>query len=161
MKITKLPGQIAEFVLSIVGIRIGTEEPHYISAPLTDHVELRKYGPRIAAETTVAADEARAGHRVPAPGQLHLRRQPPQSRDLHDRTGRPAVRRRRHRDDGSCRPITDVRQPLDDPILHAVQVDDGHASGARRRQRRVGDRAGRDGGGAAVQRRPQLSRRRG
>lgn len=56
MKITKLPGQIAESVLSI----IGTEEPHYISAPLTDHVELRKYGPRIAAESTVAADEARA-----------------------------------------------------------------------------------------------------
>jgi hypothetical protein len=60
MKITKLPGQIAESVLSIVGIRMGTEEPHYISAPLTDHVELRKYGPRIAAESTVAADEARA-----------------------------------------------------------------------------------------------------
>ena len=60
MKITKLPGQIAESMPSILGIRIGIEEPHYISAPLTDHVELRKYGPRIAAETTVAANEARA-----------------------------------------------------------------------------------------------------
>jgi len=57
MNITKLPGQVAESVLSIVGIRIGTEEPHHISTPLTDHVELRKYGPRITAETTVVADD--------------------------------------------------------------------------------------------------------
>jgi hypothetical protein len=57
MKITKLPGQIVESALSIVGIRIGTEEPHYIGLPLTDGAELRKYGPRIAAETTVTADD--------------------------------------------------------------------------------------------------------
>ncbi len=60
MRITKVVGEIAESVLSIAGIRIGTEEPHYISTTLTDRVELRKYGPRIAAETTVAADEDRA-----------------------------------------------------------------------------------------------------
>lgn len=54
-------GQIAESALSIVGIRIGTEEPKHTSERLTDRVELRHYGPRIAAETTVAAgqDEAR------------------------------------------------------------------------------------------------------
>ena len=60
MRITKLPNQIAESALSIVGIRVGTEEPHYISTPIDDGVELRRYGPRIAAETTVAADEDRA-----------------------------------------------------------------------------------------------------
>ena len=60
MRITKLPTQIAESVLSIAGIRIGTEEPHYISTPVSDRVEMRRYGPRIAAETTVAADEDRA-----------------------------------------------------------------------------------------------------
>ena len=57
MKLTKIPGQIAESVLSIVGIRFGTEEPHFLRRPLTDTVEIRQYGPRIAAETTVAADE--------------------------------------------------------------------------------------------------------
>ena len=60
MRITKLPIQIAESALSIGGIRVGTEEPHYLSTHLTDGVEGRKYGPRIAAETTVAANEDRA-----------------------------------------------------------------------------------------------------
>jgi hypothetical protein len=60
MKLTKIPGQIAESVLSIVGIRFGIEEPHFLRRPLTDTVEIRQYGPRIAAETTVAADEDRA-----------------------------------------------------------------------------------------------------
>lgn len=60
MNITKLPIQIAESALSIFGIRIGLEEPHYISTPLAGNAEIRKYGPRIAAETTVAADEDRA-----------------------------------------------------------------------------------------------------
>jgi hypothetical protein len=49
--------QVVESVLSIVGIRVGTEEPEHTSTPLTDRVEIRTYGPRIAAETTVAADE--------------------------------------------------------------------------------------------------------
>lgn len=44
-------------MLSIVGIRIGTEEPKHTSEPLTERVELRRYGARIAAETTVAANE--------------------------------------------------------------------------------------------------------
>lgn len=60
MRITKLPIQIAESLLSIVGIRVGTEEPHYISTPITGGVEVRRYGPRIAADTTVAGDEDRA-----------------------------------------------------------------------------------------------------
>lgn len=59
-RIVKIPGQIAESVLSIAGIRVGTEEPHYVGDRLTDTVEVRTYGPRIAAETTVDADEERA-----------------------------------------------------------------------------------------------------
>lgn len=60
MRIEKIPGQIVESVLLIAGIRIGTEEPHYLATKLTDNVELRRYGPRIAAETTVDSDEERA-----------------------------------------------------------------------------------------------------
>ena len=50
-------GQFVESGLSIVGIRVGTEEPQHTSERLTDRVQLRHYAPRIAAETTVAADE--------------------------------------------------------------------------------------------------------
>ena len=60
MRITKIPGQIIESVLSIGGLRIGTEEPHYIGTPVGDGIEVRRYGPRIAAETTVDGDEDRA-----------------------------------------------------------------------------------------------------
>jgi SOUL heme-binding protein len=56
-KIGRIAGQVVESALSIVGIRIGTEEPEHTSERLTDRVELRRYEPRIAAETTVAADE--------------------------------------------------------------------------------------------------------
>jgi hypothetical protein len=56
-KVVKTVGQVAESALLIVGIRIGTEEPKHTSERLADDVELRKYGPRIAAETTVATDE--------------------------------------------------------------------------------------------------------
>ncbi|MGE2688976.1 SOUL family heme-binding protein [Mycolicibacterium pulveris] len=61
-RLLEIPAQAAESVLSIVGIRVGTEEPHYVGTKLTDEVELRRYGPRIAAETTVTADEDRARH---------------------------------------------------------------------------------------------------
>jgi hypothetical protein len=60
MRLIDIPGQAVESVLSIVGIRVGTEEPHYVAATLTDRVEIRRYGPRIAAETVVTADEERA-----------------------------------------------------------------------------------------------------
>lgn len=60
MQIVKIPVQIIESVLLIAGIRIGTEEPHYVATKLTDRVEIRQYGPRIAAETTVTADDERA-----------------------------------------------------------------------------------------------------
>ncbi|RAV10662.1 heme-binding protein [Mycolicibacterium sp. GF69] len=60
MRLLEIPRQAAESVLSIVGIRVGTEEPHYLATKLTDRVEIRRYGPRVAAETTVSADEDRA-----------------------------------------------------------------------------------------------------
>jgi len=60
MRITKIAVQVVESVLSIAGIRVGTEEPHFLRRPLTKTIEIRRYGPRIAAETTVAADEDRA-----------------------------------------------------------------------------------------------------
>jgi hypothetical protein len=60
VELRKLAGQVVESVLSIGGIRVGTEEPHHLRRPLTDTVELRRYGPRIAAETVVAADEEQA-----------------------------------------------------------------------------------------------------
>lgn len=56
----KLAEQVAESVLAVGGIRIGTEEPKFTRQPLTATVEIRRYGPRIAAETTVDADENRA-----------------------------------------------------------------------------------------------------
>ncbi|OBG95940.1 heme-binding protein [Mycobacterium sp. E3251] len=56
----KLAEQVAESVLAVGGIRVGLEEPKYTRHPLTDSVEIRRYGPRIAAETTVDADENRA-----------------------------------------------------------------------------------------------------
>jgi hypothetical protein len=60
VNVVELPGQILESALAIVGIRSGTEEPHFVGKPLTNEVELRQYGPRIAAETTVDGDEERA-----------------------------------------------------------------------------------------------------
>lgn len=56
----KLAEQVAESVLAVGGIRVGLEEPKYTRHPLTGTVEIRRYGPRIAAETTVDAEENRA-----------------------------------------------------------------------------------------------------
>ena len=55
-RIVKFAGQVAESALSVVGVRT-VEEPHHIRRPLTADVEIRRYGPRIAAETTVAVTE--------------------------------------------------------------------------------------------------------
>jgi hypothetical protein len=58
--ITKIPGQTLEMVGSIVGVRWGTEEPTYTVVERVGPVEIRRYGPRIAAETTIDADEDEA-----------------------------------------------------------------------------------------------------
>ncbi len=59
-QLEKIARLLADSALQTVGIRIGTEEPKHTSERLTDRVELRRYAPRIAAETTVAADEEEA-----------------------------------------------------------------------------------------------------
>ena len=53
-------GQVIEAVGSVVGYRHGTEEPGHRGEKLTRDVEIRRYGARIAAETTVTADELSA-----------------------------------------------------------------------------------------------------
>jgi len=53
-------GQFVGFAASSVGIRAGVEEPLHSVETLADGVEIRRYGPRIAAETTVVADEETA-----------------------------------------------------------------------------------------------------
>ncbi len=53
-------GQFVEAAASTVGIRVGVEESLYSVQSLADGVEIRRYGPRIAAETTVAASEEAA-----------------------------------------------------------------------------------------------------
>jgi hypothetical protein len=45
---------------SVVGVRSGTEEPRFVLRAQVGAIEVRDYAPRIAAETTVAGDEAAA-----------------------------------------------------------------------------------------------------
>ncbi|OBF12625.1 heme-binding protein [Mycobacterium sp. ACS4054] len=56
----KIATQVAESLLAVVGVRVGLEEPTYTHQRITDDVEIRHYGPRIAAETVVDADQHRA-----------------------------------------------------------------------------------------------------
>ena len=53
-------GQAAEAGGTIVGIRSGTEEPPFTVERRFGDVEIRRYGSRIAAETTIEADEEAA-----------------------------------------------------------------------------------------------------
>ena len=59
-KIVGTLGQVAEAGGSIVGVRNGTEEPPFTVERTVRGVEIRRYGPRIAAETTIDADEEKA-----------------------------------------------------------------------------------------------------
>ena len=59
-RIAEAAGTVVEIPLSTLGVRVGTEEPKHTTQPLGSGVELRRYGPRIAAETTVSDDEERA-----------------------------------------------------------------------------------------------------
>ena len=56
-KIMGAVGQVAEAAGTIVGIRSGTEEPSFTVERRIGDVEIRRYGTRIAAETTIDADE--------------------------------------------------------------------------------------------------------
>ena len=59
-KIVGALGQVAEAGGSIVGVRSGTEEPPFTVERTVGGVEIRRYEPRIAAETTIDADEEKA-----------------------------------------------------------------------------------------------------
>jgi len=58
--ILSMPVRLLELSGSVVGIRLGTEEPRYTVVQQIPGAEIRHYGPRIAAETTVAASEEAA-----------------------------------------------------------------------------------------------------
>ena len=61
--LTQLQTAASQFlgtVASTVGIRVGVEEPAHSVQSLADGVEIRRYGPRIAAQTEVVADEEAA-----------------------------------------------------------------------------------------------------
>jgi hypothetical protein len=55
-----VPVRLLEASGSVLGIRSGTEEPAYSVLQQIPGAEIRAYGPRIAAETTVAASEEAA-----------------------------------------------------------------------------------------------------
>jgi hypothetical protein len=59
-KIVGAIGQVAEAGGSIVGIRSGTEEPSFTVERRIGNVEIRRYGARVAAQTTIDADEEKA-----------------------------------------------------------------------------------------------------
>ena len=58
--------RLVELGGSAVGVRHGTEEPRYAVEQQLPGVEIRRYGPRIAAETAVAASEEAARNVVSA-----------------------------------------------------------------------------------------------
>lgn len=53
-------GQVIDAAGSVVGYRHGTKEPDYSVEKLSRDVEIRRYGARVAAETTVSAGEEAA-----------------------------------------------------------------------------------------------------
>ena len=59
-RIAALASGIALAACSTVGIRSGTEEPAYTVTAHEGPIEIRSYGPRLAAETVVGADEEAA-----------------------------------------------------------------------------------------------------
>lgn len=52
--------QIVEGIGALVGIRSGTEEPMFVREKSVGNIEIRRYGPRIAAQTVVTGDENEA-----------------------------------------------------------------------------------------------------
>lgn len=62
-RIVSLLTQLAEGVGFIVGIRAGTEEPHHSVEMIHSGLQIRHYGPRIAAETVVRDSEEGARNR--------------------------------------------------------------------------------------------------
>lgn len=59
-RLAALASAITLGACSVVGIRSGTEEPAFTVVARVGEVEIRRYAPRIAAETRVAGDEVAA-----------------------------------------------------------------------------------------------------
>ena len=53
-------GSILVGACSVIGVRSGTEEPRFTVTDRPGSIEVRRYGPRVAAETTVDANEVPA-----------------------------------------------------------------------------------------------------
>lgn len=62
-KIKTLVTQIGEAAGSVVGVRAGTEEPRHTVEQAVNGLQIRRYDPRIAAETVVADTEEGARNR--------------------------------------------------------------------------------------------------
>ncbi|KDQ03648.1 heme-binding protein [Rhodococcus qingshengii] len=60
MRLVSMVADVAKGFGSLVGVRGGTEEPRYDVLGKIHGLEIRRYGPRIAAETTVPGDEESA-----------------------------------------------------------------------------------------------------
>ncbi|ANS26290.1 SOUL heme-binding protein [Rhodococcus opacus] len=60
MGLVTIATDVAKGFGSLVGIRSGTEEPRYDVQEKIRGLEIRRYGPRVAAETTVPGDEESA-----------------------------------------------------------------------------------------------------
>lgn len=55
-KIAHTATQFAEGLGGVFGIRVGTEEPHYVHEGNVGEIEIRRYGPRVVAQTSVEGD---------------------------------------------------------------------------------------------------------
>jgi len=56
-RVAALLSSLALAGCSVIGVREGTEEPRFSVAGRVGEIEIRQYGPRIAAETTLEGDE--------------------------------------------------------------------------------------------------------
>lgn len=55
-KIARAATQVVEGVGGVFGIRVGTEEPLYVHEDNLGEIEIRRYGPRVAAQTAVQGE---------------------------------------------------------------------------------------------------------
>ena len=62
-RIATLVTQVGEVAGSVVGVRVGTEEPRHTVVQTVNGLQIRRYGPRVAAETVVADTEEGARNR--------------------------------------------------------------------------------------------------